>query len=199
MLSKLLKQVLVILTSVIETITAAGTFALRVAGSALGLVYGLQVIGFALEHIVSYIRANGFVGLGGALLRILVIAVLETVSWFGLIEGVILGGSQVLMGDPVQGILALIIGGGVFYIGLRVGHALEQNTVRRCPRFVNALFRGETNDITLIEFLTGIVWIVLAILGISDPALAITAVVVLFGGLEGEHEISVRKDPVCYP
>lgn len=182
-----LKQLVSIKTAAVSAIETVGvavwkqllagvTFALTGNGV---LAIGVLAAGFIAEHIVSWV----FRGKGPfPALRLLGVAAVETVTWAG--------GLALTAIDPIVAAIVL-------FIGLWLGHALEQNTIRNCPGFLTRLLRGETLDITAIETATAIGWLALRTAGPYIPN-GLAANVVLFVGLQVEHALSNTKTPRCY-
>jgi len=137
-------------------------------------------VGFILEHVVSYRFKNP--GWRIPVLRILGVATLETGTWVGW-----------LALTAIDAVVAAI----VLYIGLALGHSLEQNTMRNCPGFFTKLIRGENQDITAIETVGAIGWNIIHNLGPYLPY-GLVANIVLFGILQIEHALSNIKARVCY-
>lgn len=189
-MSEFLKQVFSIKTAIvsaIETVGIAGWKAL-LAGATLALTgsgiiaIGVLAAGFILEHIVSYVFKPDNKGMRLPLMRILGVAGVETVTWAGWLA---LTAS------------APIAAGIVLFVGLFLGHALEQNTMRNCPGFLTKLLRAETLPFTAIETAAGIVWLVLLGLGGYIPY-GLIANIVLFVGLQVEHAYSNALPRRCY-
>jgi len=186
MFLKELISIKTVIVSAIETVGVAvwfailggATFALTGMGA---LAIGILFVGFVLEHVASYrFRNPGKITL--PLGRILGVGGVETVTWSGW-----------LALTAINPILAAV----VLFVGLFVGHAIEQNTVRNCPSFFSAILRRETIDITLIETGVAIVWLGLAQSGPYLPN-GLGANIFLFVGLQVEHALSNTKARVCY-
>ena len=187
-MSAFLKQLISIKTAIVSAIETVGvaawnallagvTFALT--GNGL-LAVGVLAAGFILEHIVSYAFKNP--GERLPILRILGVAGVETVTWAGWLA--------LTMMDPI---LAAI----VLFVGLFLGHALEQNTTRNCDGFLTRLLRAETLPFTAIETATAIGWLALAQSGPYLPN-GLSANIVLFVGLQIEHAYSNALPRRCY-
>lgn len=186
-MSAFLKQLVSIKTAVVSAVETVGvavwkallgaaTFALTGNGI---LAVGVLAAGFILEHIVSFL----FRGKGAfPLFRLIGVAGVETVTWAGWLALTAI--------DPV---LAAI----VLFLGLWIGHALEQNSIRGCPGFLTRLLRTETLDITAIETGVTIAWLALLSSGPYLPN-GLIANIVLFLGLQVEHALSNTKAPQCY-
>lgn len=187
-MSAFLKQFVSIKTAIVSAIETVGVavwkallagVTLALTGNGL-LAVGVLAVGFVLEHIVSYAFKNP--GVRVPLLRILGVAGVETVIWAGW-----------LALTAVDPILAAI----VLFVGLFLGHALEQNTTRNCDGFLTMLLRAETLPFTAIETVTAVGWLALAQSGPYLPN-GLIANLVLFLGLQIEHAYSNALPRRCY-
>jgi len=163
----------------IFTAVEAGAIALRLAvGGLLGRA--VLLVGFLVEHVISYNVRNG-----RPLLRlsdlprpaIVILGILEYATWdvwFSLAAG-----------PAYEQVLAFI----VLFAGLIAGHGIELNVVRGFPPFTRYRKRlKQSLDITGIESVTGTVW-----LNVAAGGRGIAAFIVLFVGLLIEHLVSGNK------
>jgi hypothetical protein len=172
-----MKYVGILIFTVIEVAGLAIGLALWLSGNiAVSIV--VQLVAFTAEHYVSYNVKNSrpfFEVHDLPFSLILIVAVIETVTWSGWLA----------LLDQGNGILAAI----VLFGGLEFGHGLELNVVNNFPitrrlgnRFANSL------DITAIEGVFGIIWRVLVLAGSGIAGVVVLAVAIFI-----EHVISSNK------
>lgn len=126
-------------------------------------------LGFLVEHVISSRVRTGGVRLG----PVVVVAVVETVTWVGW---------RALV--PVEPIAAVV----VFAVGLHVGHALESNLLagRRLLAQLGTQLIDVVNIVTtVIETVTGVLW-----LGLLGRGAVVVARGVLAAGLLIEHSVA---------